>query len=481
MTDDAFVPTESAYLEARSILEHLARAGASRRAFSDPPTSSLPEAEEDLSPLVSTTPLPNLSEQTLRTLLESLPDALVLIDRDGVIVMVNEKTESMFGGYKHEELLGRKIEILIPERYRKGHRDERTGYFDKPRSRAMGARRNLFGRRKDGSEFPVEISLSPLATEQSVFATAVIRDVSQRKREEAKFRSLVENIPAVTFVAPLDESARSSTSARRSRRCSVSPRRNGWKTPSSGIGNCTRRTANAGTASLPPPASAVSRFVTSTASWPRTAIPSGSTARPAWCATQTGRCRSSRGWPSTSLRSRRRRKNESAFLTCHRPVLRGGLRRLFQARQSGVHAHARFQRRRVAPPAAHLLRPSRGPGSDPGGDSPPGRRRGDDQLREPLSLQGWHVPVAAMGRHPVSGQAGDLRGGARRHRAETLRSGAGAARRGADQGVEQGPQRGGTRQPGEKRIPGEHEPRDPHTHERHHRVHGTHARDSPGA
>lgn len=145
------------------------------------------------------------TEKTHRELLETLPDALVVIDSDGVMVLVNQQTERLFG-YQREELLGQPVELLVPERLRGEHVEHRRLYFANPHPRAMGVTLKLFGRRKDGSLFPVEISLSPLPTEEGLLATSVIRDVSQRERAEAKFRTLVENIPAVTFIAPLDES-----------------------------------------------------------------------------------------------------------------------------------------------------------------------------------------------------------------------------------------------------------------------------------
>lgn len=202
MNEFAFLPSDAAGREAVDALERLASSGA--------PTKKGPAKGAALPqplPLQSASQLPieHWSEQTLRDLIELLPDAVVVIDQGGVIVLVNEQTDRIFS-YPRAEMLGQRIELLIPERYREGHVGHRNRYFEQPRSRPMGAKLELFGRRKDGTEFPVEISLSPLITERGVFATSVIRDISQRKRDEAKFRTLVENIPAVTFIAPLDES-----------------------------------------------------------------------------------------------------------------------------------------------------------------------------------------------------------------------------------------------------------------------------------
>ena len=195
-------PPDAASAEAQDVLERLARAGAPARrsreldggaATGDPARPAAPP------------PPRSWSEQTLRGLIELLPDALVVIDRDGLIVLVNAQAEALFG-YRREELLGQAIEVLVPERYRRGHVAQRGAYFADPHVRPMGAGLELSGRHRDGSEFPVEISLSPLQTEHGLLVTGIIRDVSDRKREEAKFRTLVENIPAVTFIAPLDES-----------------------------------------------------------------------------------------------------------------------------------------------------------------------------------------------------------------------------------------------------------------------------------
>jgi diguanylate cyclase (GGDEF)-like protein/PAS domain S-box-containing protein len=136
----------------------------------------------------------NRSAETFERVVQSAPNAIVAIDQQGRIALVNSQAEKIFG-YSRDELMGCSVEVLVPERFRSRHLDYRKEFLGKPQTRAMGAGRDLFAVRKDGSEFPVEIGLNPIDTEQGVLILSAIVDITERKRAEEEIQRLASTDP----------------------------------------------------------------------------------------------------------------------------------------------------------------------------------------------------------------------------------------------------------------------------------------------
>jgi PAS domain S-box-containing protein len=162
----------------------------------------LPFTVPQILSLIQTAKASEAAEGRFRALLEAAPDAMVVADKAGRMVLVNTQTEKLFG-YRRDELLGREIEMLVPERLRGQH----PGNLTEPRVPSMGTDLATYGLRKEGREFPIEISRSPLATEEGVLVSSAIRDITERKRAEQelresedRYRDLVEALPDAIFV-----------------------------------------------------------------------------------------------------------------------------------------------------------------------------------------------------------------------------------------------------------------------------------------
>ena len=153
----------------------------------------------------ATDPPDSTAERQFEQLLEFAPDAVVGVDEAGLIVLVNRQVERVFG-YGREELIGAPVERLVPERFHAPHVSHRARYFADPRTRAMGADLALFAVRKDGSEFPAEISLSSIELESGALAIAAIRDITDRQSAERRFEQLLEAAPDA--IVGVDEAGR---------------------------------------------------------------------------------------------------------------------------------------------------------------------------------------------------------------------------------------------------------------------------------
>jgi PAS domain S-box-containing protein len=138
-----------------------------------------------------------------RVAFESSPSGMVMVDRNGAIVLVNREIERLFG-YSRDELLGQSIELLVPQDMRPAHPDYRASFFAHPRSRAMGTGRDLFGRRRDGTEVPVEIGLNPIETDDGLCVLASVVDLTARKRAEEELKRSNEDLERFAYVASHD-------------------------------------------------------------------------------------------------------------------------------------------------------------------------------------------------------------------------------------------------------------------------------------
>ena len=143
------------------------------------------------------------ADERFRHAVESAPNAMIMVDGGGKIVLVNAQTEKLFG-YAREELIDATVEMLVPMRFREAHDDVRAGFFAAPHARPMGAGRDLFAVRKDGSEVPVEIGLNPIRTEDGVFVLAAVVDITERKHAHVALAQKNEEVEAFVYIVSHD-------------------------------------------------------------------------------------------------------------------------------------------------------------------------------------------------------------------------------------------------------------------------------------
>ncbi|CAM1370336.1 PAS domain S-box protein [Tenacibaculum sediminilitoris] len=133
------------------------------------------------------------ADEQFRLVVESAPNAMIMVDNRGLIIMINKQTELLFG-YSRDELIGQKMELLVPDRFKENHSNHRTSFYKKPTSRAMGAGRDLFALKKDGIEIPIEIGLNLIPKKDSQFVLASIIDITERKKNEEAFKEYTKSI-----------------------------------------------------------------------------------------------------------------------------------------------------------------------------------------------------------------------------------------------------------------------------------------------
>src|SRR6266545_3650976 len=145
-----------------------------------------------------------LAEERFRLVVDAAATAMIMVNKEGRIILINKRVETLFG-YKRDELIDEPVEMLVPEQFRSGHQDFRHGYFCDPQARPMGAGRELFGRCKDGSEVPIEIGLSPMHTSEGLFVLASIVDISERKQAELEAARQQQDLAHLARVTTLGE------------------------------------------------------------------------------------------------------------------------------------------------------------------------------------------------------------------------------------------------------------------------------------